>query len=180
MMHSSSSKVNSLSATHEITCLLLHLNVRNPVHRNQSPVPVLRLMSAVHIPPMCLHKDPFWNYSPTYMSVMRTVSMILKLNLVRNSHFSHACQMSRSCQPPRCHIPVIRDDYKYEVLHYMVFSKLLSIPPSYVQIFSRNPHLVVRLRMSWAILLLPLYTFKASTLPVSYPVLRHSTDSLDI
>jgi len=106
--------------------------------------------------------------------------MIFKTNIVRNSHFSHASQMSRPCQPPPCHIPVIRDEYKYEVLHYMVFSRLLSIPPSYTQIFSSDPHLVIRLRMSWAILLLLLYTFKASTLPLSYPVLRHITDSPDI
>ena len=138
MRHSSSSKANRLSASHEITCLLWHPNVRNLVHRNQSPVPVLRRMNAVHIPPMFLHKDPFWNYSPTYTSVMLTVSMIFKPNIVRNSHFSHTCQMSRPCQPPRCHNPVIRDEYKY-VRHYMVFSKLLSIPRTYTQIFSSEP-----------------------------------------
>jgi hypothetical protein len=73
------------------------------------------------------------------MLVMQTVSMIFKPNLVHNSHFSHACQTSCPCQLPRCHIPVIRDEYKYEVLHCMVFSKLLSIPPSYAQIFSSEP-----------------------------------------
>jgi hypothetical protein len=125
------------------------------------------------------YKDPFWNYSPTYMSVMQRVSMISKPNLVRNSHFSHASQMSRPCEPPRCHIPAIRDESKYEVLHYTVFSKLLSIPPSYTQIFSSEPP-VVRLKMSWPIHLLLLYNFKAQTLPISYPVLRQSTDSLDI
>jgi len=128
MRQSSSSKANS----HEITCLLWHLNVRNLV-------PVLNPMNAVYIPPMYLHKDPFWDYSTIYMSVMQTVSMISKPNLVRNSHFSHACQMSRPCQPPRSHIPVIRDEYKYELLHYMVFSKLLSLPPLYTQIFSSEP-----------------------------------------